>query len=274
MPSTTRIDAETLRREYLSEGRSTRAIAARFGVTQNRIAALLNEYSIALRPARRSARRFREPEIRGFRNLATDWHAYWCGYLMPTRPYSDSLHRQRLHITLPVDEVSHLENFLIGLQSDVPVRFKALSGGANVASATIDSAELAAVLARWNIDADPRWWRDVRLPPRIPGARLGAYLRGYTDATLQRDKSSVTAACVLGALGSLGLAADALRRFERVGVPTLDAKRLRSGLVVVRICPGGRGLDRLVSALYEGATVWVPRQRGILEELAHPYRHR
>ena len=261
------IDVEVLRREYVVDGRSAAAIAIRLGVTKSRVEALLKSHDIKPHRERGRHRRAEALHVAGFQSMVSHSHAYWCGFLLASRPYRDPRNPDRLQLEVASEEAAHLENLRDCLGRNAPgLRSVERAAGVRVTVLTIDSASLSAALAPWNVGVDQRDWRAIRLP-RVPAARLPSYLRGYVDARFLPDLSSPNKGCFLSAMGSLDLGADLLRSFQKIGVPPIGVKRLRSA-VIVGLCPSGRGLGNLVAMMYERADVFLRRQRTALQAMA------
>ena len=199
-----RLLRHVLIQEYVTDERSARSVAARLGISTKTVLAALRATDIPVRQAGGRARRPRDPEVAGFLSLATEWHAYWCGYLLALRPYRSSLNPHRFRIRANLEDLPHLENLRVGLNSDAPIRTRSDPRRGDTCFLQIESRSLADALARWCVT--PTNWPAAQWPRDVPPLSRAAHLRGYLEAAALPAGSKADQGFIVSAHGSLPLA--------------------------------------------------------------------
>ncbi|MGO8687315.1 MAG: hypothetical protein ACLQT7_09095 [Candidatus Dormibacteria bacterium] len=264
-----RLLRHVLIQEYVTDERSARSVAARLGIGARTVLAALRATDVPVRQAGGRRRRSRDPAASGFLSLATEWHAYWCGYLLALRPYRSSLHPHRFRIRAGLEDLPHLESLRAGLDTDAPIRTRSDPRSGDACYLQLESRSLAEALAGWGIT--PNSWAIARWPREVPPRWRAAHLRGYLEVAGLAAPSSDAAGFTIAALGSMPLAHDLGQCLAELGIQVTGVDRVRPGRGAVQLSLGSEDAARLVRLLYADATVWNRRaRRSLLERLALP----
>ena len=250
--------------EYVTDERSARSVAARLGIGTKAVLAALRATDIPVRQAGGRARRPRDPETAGFLSLATEWHAYWCGYLLALRPYRSSLHPHRFRIRAHLEDLPHLENLRVGLDSDAPIRTRSHPRRGDACFLQIESPSLAEALAPWSIT--PTSWAAARWPRDVPPLWRAAHLRGYLEAAALPAGSRAGEGFTVSALGSSLLGHDLRNCLAELHIPVAGFARVSPGRGAVHLSLERKDADRLFGILYATAAVWNPSARRRISE--------
>jgi hypothetical protein len=206
---------------------------------------------------------------RFFESIDAEAPAYWLGFLAADGCISPS--NNTVKLGLSEKDRAHIERFREALESNHPIRSRCGTGfSATTISAQfqIASAAMLEDLGRHGIH--PRKTFSLRWPV-LPDALIRHYLRGYFDGD----------GCFTGSRqGSLSFSLAGNRDFllgcRRYLVDSCSLRETQ--LISMPATPQGAYLQycgtgqvqAIGRLLYDGATIWLPRKRVVLD--AHPAR--
>jgi hypothetical protein len=201
--------------------------------------------------------------------------AYWFGFIAA----DGCVHENRLRISLSAKDADHLRRIRAAMESTRPVRVgpppkSAYPNSPGVATLAIRSDRLIGGLARAGVG--PRKSLTLRWPEDLPEGLIRHFLRGYVDGDgcwsvrpdsyVRKDGTRGVSLywCVEGTEHFLKGAQRYLMGAAGLRETKLYPHRTCNGMFRLAYC-GRRQVGRIHRVLYEGATVWLPRKRGIVE---------
>lgn len=267
-----RLTETFLRQEYIERGRSPTAIAADAGVTRSTIRNDLLQYGIPPRGVGHHSRKYALVDGSGFIDLATDWHAYWVGFLAADGYIRADGSDWEVHIRLKAADAPHLAALKDGLHTEAPIQYLP-NQSYPAAQIILRSRPLVEALAYWGIV--PNKTLTMPWPDHLPAARIPAYIRGYFDGdgtVYQRQRSSSNSAwretmCRFIS-GSVPFLDGLERELNRRGIHTRKRYRNQSSNAYGLPLSGRRqNLLAFASLIYDGSTIALARKRAVFESL-------
>jgi hypothetical protein len=261
--------------QHVSGRRSLSAIARETGTSRETVANYLRRYNLHIHGKSVSSRRYSPLQnIEGFYGPASDWHAYWLGFVAAdgcVYRVSKGSRRPRnlLRLRLKADDHAHLENLRKGLQTDSPVKLLRDNDGYKYAQLELNGEHLINALARWGIVQN----KTATMPfPSMAEEHLGAYIRGYFDGDgtiywrLRPDHSGKNPQPVCRFIsGSPNFLRGLDAALNKWGIETKTPyKNGKSNAHVLPLSNAKTNLRIFASRLYDGATVWLERKRASL----------
>jgi hypothetical protein len=236
-------------------GETSPALAREFGVSGEAIRGLLDRRNIPRRTPEVARVQFKVNHS-FFESVASEAQAYWLGFVAA----DGSISGNELSISLQTRDEEHLALFLNHIQSSHRIRTYTYDS-LQFCRVSIKSRPLIAALARYAITSNKsftlRW-------PSLSDTLLPHFTRGYVDgdggffsgknptfhvtsneAFIQDLQSSLMANCNL----------TRTRCYRRHPESPIDTLRY----------VGRHQITRIFHYLYDGAHIWLPRKRSIIE---------
>lgn len=260
-----------LREQYIDLRKSMDVIASETGVCWRTVSNYIRNFDIP----RRTSSQSRQTTIdsSGFKNLSTDWHAYWVGFLAADGCVfaDEKKNTARLQLVLKMSDADHVRNFQNGLKISNPV-IERFDGRRNIAKIIIYNADLIHALSKWGIV--PNKTLTMNWPNNLPSDIVPAYIRGYFDGDgtiYQRyrntQKKWVESECrfISGSVPFLeGLSCELTKR----GIQTRHIYRnQKTNAFVLPLSSRRENLLTFASVIYTGSTVCLERKRAIFQEM-------
>lgn len=246
---------DDIARRYES-GEPGQSIAAGLGISHRTVYRYLTELGVSRRTATQSATRY-TLNHRYFADMDSEEPAYWLGFLAADGSVMHRPGQSVLSLMLSERDRGHVEKFREALGATAPVNaYRQSDGSRRHASVRLQvvSEELCTDLARFGVAPG----KTTRLaPPDLPAELMRHYYRGYFDGDgciSLRANGNWTASCIGSRELMQGFASWLA---AEVGVH----ERIRADRTVWTWYYGGnRQVPRILSALYEDATVYLDRK--------------
>jgi hypothetical protein len=269
-----------LKQRYLEEGQSTISIAREIDVDDTTVCNYLRRFHIPIRT--RSESRCTLVDYTGFNDLATDWHAYWTGFLAADGCVfeEEKKNTTRIQVHLQASDADHLRNLQAGLKTSVTVRVHSKGPYPSAVIAIFDARFIEA-LAQWGIVANKTL--TMPWPAHFPSALIPAYIRGYFDGDgtiyqrhRSRASSTWTETVCRFISGSFPFLESLQQELQTRGIVTrVISRNQQSNAFVLPLSSRRENLLVFADLLYHDCTVCLERKRTIFREMedyhaAHP----
>ena len=258
-----------LQQRYVEEGQSTAAIALEAGVTHVTVNRYLRRSNIPLRfnkPVKHTA------DSSGFRDLSSDWHAYWLGFIAA----DGCVHKVKgknsvmLQLHLQKSDADHMSNFMRGLKVSAAIHMQPKTNSAQI---LLYDKNLVSALAPWGIV--PNKTLTMPWPARLPSALVPAYIRGYFDGdgTVFQRQHSKPSGQYLETIcrfisGSVSFLEGLQQELQTRGIATQTIRRnQQSNAFHLPVSSRRENLLAFADLLYRDCTVCLERKRSIFQEM-------
>lgn len=252
---------------YVS-GQTGEEIAPDFGCAPATVRGIVRRRGFALRRA--GTRRKYDCDDGFFDSIDGERKAYWLGFIAA----DGCVHGSRLEVKLGRRDRSHLLRLKAGLNSAAPVRDRISRIGDKEYPASVlalTSPQIVAALARQGVVG--RKSLVLQWPTSFPNDLMPHFLRGYVDGDggfyvrkSSRD-SSYTPELTFSFIATPNFCKDAqayLTQAARCSLVKLEPHH-NSGMTSLRYS-GALQVSRIYNLLYDGATVWLPRKREVIQD--------
>jgi len=233
------------------EGKSTQAIADLLCLSKPVCLKILRQRGV---PRRQRGHPRQAPVHEDFfDNIDTEAKAYWLGFLVA----DGAVVGDYVKLRLSTKDLSHLELFRDTLSPGRTIY--TIHRPHSQSEVCLFSPHLVIALAEHNVVQNKTW--TVRVSPKVPPELMRHYWRGHCDGDGCVCYSPLRGNphWVVEVVGNQGLMED-LHSWLSAHVPELS-KPVNTRGKLYRVSCGGTGKPRLFAkALYEGATVYLPRK--------------
>lgn len=271
------LTAAILEEAYCQQGKTCDQIAREAGVAKETVRQRLLRARIAVRP-REAYVRYRRLDVASFRTLTSDRYAYWVGFLAADGHIGMYEREQQgargvkldyvVAMKLSGKDAEHVYRFKRDLGADHPVRHTAYHGYTQ-ARIELRDRGLIEALAMWGVG--PHKALTLTFPHHLPASLVPAYVRGYFDGdgtVMVRDRVRWSEVVCRFISGSPTFLADLASTLGHNGITTGAIYLQGAHTHILPVSSKRENVRRFAAYLYTDATVWLPRKRTLLEEVA------
>lgn len=253
-----------LQREYVDLRRSPAKIGLELGVDPITVRNYLKLYGFDLRNLNEGHHRtYALPSnLEGFKTLASDWHAYWLGFIAA----DGNIFRHRVTVKLKDSDRILLEDLKTGLSiTNSLISFTV--DGATYLTLAIHSELFAEVLSEWGIGQR----KSLTLQfPALPAHAVAPFIRGYFDGNgsiYKRTRGTWTEFPCKFVSGSMPFLIKLKAHLNKNKINTNKLyQEKKSATCALSISGRRENLCNFARFLYTNASIFLPRKQAVFRE--------